>query len=124
VAADRELVYSQTTGQLTLDGQEIGKGYAGKGDGKNNSAREKEKNVGPIPAGLWKIGKAREFKGMKDCFDLTPDGHNAHKRSGFLIHGDSKAHPGTASEGCIILGPDVRKKIAESGITRLRVVKE
>lgn len=124
LAADKEYVYSQKTGKLTLDGKEIAVGYAGKGEGKNNPDKEKEKNVGPIPQGVWKIGKARDFKGMANCFDLAPVGHNAHGRTEFLIHGDSKKDPGNASEGCIILGPDVRKKIAESGVTQLRVVKE
>jgi hypothetical protein len=122
--SEKEFVYVQKTGKLTLDGQEVATGYAGKGEGKNNPDKEKERNVGPIPAGLWKIGKARDFKGMKNCFDLIPDGHDAHKRSGFLIHGDSKDRPGAASEGCIILDAATRKKIADSGITRLRVVRE
>jgi hypothetical protein len=49
---------------------------------------------------------------MESCFDLTPDGHEAHGRTEFLIHGDSVDAPGTASEGCIILSPAIRKKIA------------
>lgn len=124
VAEDKEFVYSQKTGVLTLDGKEYAKGYSGKAEGKNNPDKEKEKNVGPIPTGLWKIGKAREFEGMENCFDLAPDGHDAHKRTEFLIHGDSKENPGMASKGCIILDKVVRKKIAESGITKLKVVKE
>jgi hypothetical protein len=122
--AETEYVYAQKTGKLTLDGKEVATGYSGHGDGKNNPDKEKEKNVGPIPRGLYKIGKPREYKGMANCFDLTPDGHDALGRTGFLIHGDSKSAPGTASRGCIILAPEVRKKIAESGITRLKVVKE
>jgi len=102
----------------------VATGYAGKGEGKNNPAMEKEKNVGPIPKGLYKIGKPREWRGMPNVFDLTPDGHDALGRTEFLIHGDSKKNPGNASEGCIILGPDIRKQIADSGITRLRVVKD
>ena len=123
-AAEKEYVYAQKTGKLTLDGKEVVTGYSGKGDGKNNPDKEKEKNVGPIPRGLYKIGKAREYKNMPNCFDLTPDGHDAHGRTEFMIHGDSKTDPGNASNGCIILPPKVRKKIAASGITRLRVVKE
>jgi hypothetical protein len=123
-AADKELVYSQKTGRLVLDGKEIGSGYSGAGEGKNNPDKEDEKNVGPIPRGQYKIGKSKEWKGMPNCFDLSPDGHDAHGRTAFLIHGDSKKNPGSASEGCIILSADVRKKIAESGATRLRVVKE
>jgi len=124
IAAEQELVYHQSTGKLTLDDREIGKGYSGKGDGKNNPDKEDVKKVGPIPQGLYTIGKARDYKKMPDCFDLTPDGHDAHGRSEFLIHGDSKTDPGNASEGCIILGPEVRKKIAESGVVKLRVVKD
>ena len=123
-AADKEFVYHQSTGKLTLDGKEIGQGYAGKGDGKNNPDKEAVKRVGPIPRGLWTIGKPREYKKMANCFDLNPVDHDALGRSQFLIHGDSRTAPGTASEGCIILSPEVRKKIADSGVTRLRVVKD
>jgi hypothetical protein len=123
-AAEKEYVYAQTTGKLTLDGKDVATGYSGHGDGKNNPDKEKEKGVGPIPRGLYKIGKARDYKGMANCFDLTPDGHDALGRTAFLIHGDSKSSPGTASKGCIILPPEVRKTIAESGIARLKVVKE
>jgi hypothetical protein len=124
MAADKELVYHQVTGKLTLGDTEIGQGYSGKGDAKNNPDKEALKNTGPIPRGLYTVGKAREYKKMPNCFDLTPDGHDAQGRTEFLIHGDSKTDPGNASEGCIILSPDVRKKIAESGISKLRVVKD
>jgi hypothetical protein len=123
-ASEKEFVYVQKTGILILNGKEVGTGYSGNGEAKNDPAKEMEKDVGPIPAGLWKIGKARDFKGMKNCFDLSPDGHDAHKRTEFLIHGDSKNHPGTASEGCIILDAATRQKIADSGVTTLRVVPE
>ena len=43
---------------------------------------------------------------------------DAHGRSGFLIHGDNSKGDKSASEGCIILGPDVRKAIADSGLYR------
>lgn len=125
VAADKEFVYVQKTGRLTLDGKEVGKGYSGNGNGNNNPAKEKEKNVGPIPAGLWTIGKAftHDAKGPL-VMRLTPDGHAAHGRDGFLIHGDNKKMDGTASEGCIILGKNTRQTIANSGVVKLRVVKE
>jgi hypothetical protein len=124
MAADQEFVYHQATGKLTLGDTEVGQGYSGKGDAKNNPDKEALKNAGPIPRGLYTVGKAREYKKMPNCFDLTPDGHDARGRTEFLIHGDSKTDPGNASEGCIILSLDVRKKIAESGISKLRVVKD
>jgi len=123
-AADKELVYAQKTGVLTLDGKEIGKGYAGRGEGLNNPAKEGTRNVGPVPAGAWVLSKPRTYKTMPNCFDLTPSGHKALGRTEFLIHGDNKAKNQTASEGCIILAADIRKKIADSGVTKLRVVKE
>jgi hypothetical protein len=123
-AAEKEFVYHQSTGKLTLDGKDIGRGYSGKGQGKNSPDKEKDRNVGPIPRGLYRIGKAREWRGMANVFDLTPDGHNAYGRTEFLLHGDSRRSPGNASEGCIILSATVRKRIADSGITRLRVVRD
>ena len=74
-AADKEFVYSQKTGKLTLDGKEVGKGYSGHGDGKNNPEKEKMKNVGPIPAGVWTIGKAfkHDSKGLT-VMRFTPSG--------------------------------------------------
>jgi hypothetical protein len=54
---------------------------------------------------------------------LTPQGHNAHGRTGFLIHGDSRRNPGNASEGCIILNRSAREAIANSGDATLEVVR-
>nr|WP_123336389.1 DUF2778 domain-containing protein [Erwinia sp. JUb26] len=42
------------------------------------------------------------------------DEDNMHGRNLFRIHGDSREHPGEASEGCIILGPDARREIINS----------
>lgn len=117
------LVYSQSTGELKLDGKVIGKGYAGSPEGKNDPDKEAIRNVGPIPRGKWAISKPRTYKKMANCFDLTPIDHKAHGRSEFLIHGDSKDKPGTASRGCIILGPEVREAILKSGATVLEVVR-
>ena len=40
----------------------------------------------------------------------------------FRVHGDSTAHPGTASEGCVILPRNVRDQMAHSASRTLRVV--
>ena len=115
--------YSQTTGELKLGNKLIAKGYSGAPSGKNDPDKEAVKNVGPTPRGLYTIGKPRKYKKMNDCMDLTPKGHKAHGRTEFMIHGDSKDKPGTASRGCIILDAAARKAIAESGITTLDVVR-
>jgi hypothetical protein len=57
------------------------------------------------------------------CLRLEPVGHNAHGRSAFLVHGDSRKAPGTASEGCIILPPTVRAAVWASGDRELEVVR-
>jgi hypothetical protein len=43
-------------------------------------------------------------------------------RAGFLMHGDSGAHPGEASEGCIIMPRNVREAVWTGGDHELEVV--
>lgn len=115
--------YSQSRGQLTWNGQVISVGYSGRGPGRNNPQMEHLRNTGPIPRGQYGIGPARTHatKGPV-TMALTPVGHTARGRTAFLIHGDSRNHPGDASEGCIILSLDVRRRISVSGDTTLQVV--
>jgi hypothetical protein len=115
--------YCQQTGQLLLNGKVIGVGYSGKGVGKNNPKMEQISKVGPIPTGKYTIGPAyiHPQKGPL-TLNLSPNGHFTHGRSDFLIHGDSCAHPGNASEGCIVLPRNIRNRIATSGDTLLEVV--
>jgi hypothetical protein len=40
------------------------------------------------------------------------------------MHGDSKEHPGCASEGCVILPRTVREQVWSSGDHDLKVVAE
>jgi Protein of unknown function (DUF2778) len=115
--------YSQTTGQLTLNGHPVAVGYSGKGPGRNNPQLEQARNVGPIPRGHYRIGPAHAHAAKGPVtMNLTPVGHLAHHRTAFLIHGDSRSHPGDASEGCIILTPAIRRRIAASGDYVLEVV--
>lgn len=115
--------YCQSTGQLLLNGKVIGAGYSGKDIGKNNPKMENVKNNGPIPKGRYTIGSAytHPHKGTI-TMKLTPNGHFMYGRTNFLIHGDSRAHPGNASEGCIILPRNIRHRIATSGENVLEVV--
>lgn len=54
---------------------------------------------------------------------LPPEpGTQTFGRTAFRIHGDSISNPGTASEGCIILPPNIRIMIIQSGDTDLKVV--
>lgn len=133
------LVYSQTTGEmrkfeagqlLALGGSLIGSGYAGAGDGKNNPAKERVRNVGPVPKGFWRIGLPYDSKVTGPFtiplykLDNRPgdDVDDITGRSAFRIHGDSITRPGAASSGCIILTRDARVRVVDSRSEILWVV--
>lgn len=109
--------YEQLTGRLFRpDGSLIGIGYSGAFECKNVPEAQPIKNRGPIPIGIYHIGPPVDtFTHGPFVLHLLPDPANdMFGRKGFLIHGDSVVAPGTASEGCIIMSPDVRHAIAES----------
>jgi hypothetical protein len=116
-------MYSQRSGMLTRDGTTIAIGYSGHDDGKNNPTMQEVPNVGPIPVGRYDIGDPRDSQKVGPyALPLEPvDGTNTFGRTAFMIHGDSIVHPGTASEGCIILLRDARHQIGESDDRRLVV---
>lgn len=114
--------YEQRSRRLLHNGQVVGTGYSGRGAGRNNPAMENVPSTGPIPRGQYRIGTpfTHQTKGPI-VMRLTPVGHAALGRSGFLIHGDSTQHPGEASEGCIVLGHALRNAIVRSHDTTLEV---
>lgn len=117
--------YSQRSGHMYApDGSNAGKGYSGAGNFKNDPVMEAIHNSGPIPRGLYHIGKPQNTVTHGPfVLPLTPDpGNTMYGRYAFLIHGDSVLAPGTASEGCIIMPRAVREAIAISGDTDLEVV--
>jgi Protein of unknown function (DUF2778) len=116
--------YQQATGALSKDGEVVGEGYSGFGEGKNNPMMQQMADVGPLPQGLYEIGPPHDTPSQgPHIMELSPaDGTELFGRSGFLIHGDAIAHPGSASHGCIILSRDLRDKISASGDNQLRVV--
>lgn len=109
--------YSQSTGELRHNGALVSTGYSGAGlsasSGRNNPAMQHMPNQGPLPAGQYRIGTAYSHpqKGPASM-NLTPAGHNALGRSGFMIHGNNVQN--NASQGCIIFGPTIRQQIATS----------
>lgn len=118
--------YSQSAGQLTCTNDCTGDqyltctGYAGNGDGLNNSDAQDQENVGPLPQGDYTVGAATRRRGPQTR-PLTPDSNNEmYGRAGFLIHGDNAAQNHTASQGCIIVPRNCRERIP-TGET-LRVV--
>jgi hypothetical protein len=113
--------YSQSTGTLTRDSQFVATGYSGAGTGRNNPAEQAVPDIGPIPQGRYNIGLPFQSVKQGPCvMRLTPVGHNALGRSGFLIHGDNLTHD--ASTGCIVLSREIRDLIASSQDHDLEVV--
>ena len=120
-------IYSQTTGALTHNGLPVGTGYSGapNGGGRNNPGAEAVHHVGPIPRGRYTIGPPHHAPHSGQyVMDLTPVGHNAHRRTELQIHGESLTNPpGDASEGCIVLPRNVRERIFRSGDHVLEVIR-
>lgn len=115
--------YEQVTGRMLQDGERVAIGYSGAGEGKNNPDMQDIHNVGPLPKGNYTIcAPVDTVTHGPYVLRLDPDPANEmFGRAGFLIHGDSVVHPGTASEGCIILGKLIRVKIWESDDHQLEV---
>ena len=105
--------YSQQSGQLRHNGVLVDNhSYSGNGYAKDQPDMEHVPNHGPIPRGTWHIGPAYKHVKLGDfTMNLVPYGHNAHSRTDFRIHGDSKISPGGASEGCIVVSLQARKRI-------------
>jgi hypothetical protein len=105
--------YSQSTGEISHNGQPVGAGYSGIGTAKNNPEDQDWQGRGPIPRGLWEIGAAVDLPNLGPVvMPLTPA--DRFNRGGFFIHGDSAEHPGAASHGCIVLARPIRELIAAS----------
>jgi hypothetical protein len=118
-------IYEQRTGRMTHDGLLPSRGYSGHGEGYNNPEMESVANVGPIPKGTYTIEAPIEPGGhLGPCaLPLVPDSVNQmFGRQGFYIHGDNVHLNHSASDGCIILGPDARHAIKISPDRRLQVV--
>jgi len=119
--------YAQRTGELQQDGQHVAMGYSGTGKGKNNPEMQSVRNVGPIPQGDWTITgpPVNTADHGPYVLRLSPkDETETFGRSGFLMHGDSKSAPGTASHGCVIMPRTVREQVWDSGDRDLQVVAE
>ena len=122
--------YSQSTGDLTYVDAETGeryhidRGYSGQGEGLNNPAMQDEPDVGPIPQGTYDIGPQRYSpRTGPGVMDLTPrPGTDTFERDFFQIHGDNPCRCQSASTGCIVLSPNTRRMINNSGDRELRVV--
>ena len=116
-------VYHQSTGELYYNGEKVGKGYAGRMTNKNNPDRQQVKGLGPLPRGKYLIKGTTHSKGPLTIV-LEQKTGETFGRNNFRIHGERKKEPaGWASEGCIIMGQEVRKRVAKSIVDYLEVVR-
>jgi hypothetical protein len=117
--------YVQNTGCLfDPHGKLAGAGYSGHGQGMNNHAMETVRGVGPLPCGSYTIGDAYDDAHLGPCvmhLDAN-SGTDTHGRSLFRMHGDNSAHNHSASDGCLIFGPDIRNRVADDDDDQLVVV--
>ena len=112
--------------QTNPDGSESFRwsGYSGADGAKNDPTQQAKHGLGPIPVGVYVIGKERETTENHGpvVLPLSPVANSeTFGRSEFLVHGDSIHAPGQASHGCIILPRAAREEISSSG-DRLLVV--
>jgi hypothetical protein len=78
--------------------------YAGIDEAKNNPDLQHVHMKGPLPRGLYTANEP-EYGGAHGPFSmrLTPHPDNEMcGRDAFMYHADSIAHPGRASNGCIV----------------------
>jgi hypothetical protein len=107
-------LYVQDTGAIYFNRSFISIGYAGRGIGVNNSDLQNRVGVGPIPRGLWSMGRVQQTP-SPHSIRLNPGPETeTFGRSGFLVHGGNADTGRTASRGCIILDRTTRKQIMAS----------
>lgn len=114
--------YMIRSGALSQGNTHVAFGYSGYGPAKNRNDMVSVKHTGPIPPGIYTIGKPYKHTKLGPvCMNLEPDAANEmFGRSLFRIHGDNKEN--NASHGCIIMDRKTREKIAASNDTILRVI--
>ncbi|MGK3142183.1 tlde1 domain-containing protein [Pantoea sp. C2G6] len=108
--------YNQRTGILSHNGAFFAQGYSGAGPGENNPAMERERSIGPIPKGHYRIVGSHDTV-TKVTIILHPVlGTDTFGRDNFRIHGGKKSGVHAASQGCIIIdGVARRQQIVNSG---------
>jgi len=120
-------MYSQSSGKFScFDNDGKGKQViddqsccAGKGKHKNNPNDQCVKDLGPLPRGWYDFGQGYTHKKLGPLtFNLDPQSATnmcTPLRNVMRIHGDSAAHPGGASDGCIVCGKKTRDQLQRGG---------
>lgn len=100
-------------GELEAEGV-VFEAYSGDPAHKDDPAFEPLKGEGPLPEGVYRLGApfdAPDTGPFSIPLELIQG--DAMGRGGFRIHGDSAAHPGAASHGCIVCARLARELCAK-----------
>lgn len=118
--------YLQDLGKIFKDdpSTNVGFGWAGNGDGKNNPAMQDWANVGPLPQGFYTIEAPHDSPRTGPyTLNLTPAPENQmFGRADFRLHGAAKVNPELSSDGCIVMPRPMREAIWNSGDHLLQVL--
>ena len=117
--------FDRAAGQLISPAGDVYGAYSGQPPYVGSVADDWRVGLGPLPAGRYTFGDVRADGGHMGPFvlPLLPDPANDMKgREAFFLHGDSIAHPGYASEGCIVAARQVREEVADGSDKELEVV--
>lgn len=103
--------FEQSSGKLfNAAGELVATGYAGGNcganpEGVNNPEMQAYRGIGPLPQGTYTTGVPYDSNKLGPfAIPLVPGAANDEfDRSGFFMHGDTKAMNHAASEGCIIM---------------------
>ena len=99
--------------------------YSGHDTCKNDPTQCAVPMEGPIPIGKYRIGPPYDDPGGLGVLVMHLDplpGTDTLGRSAFRWHGDSSAHPGEASHGCIVSPHSLRADVANSQDKTLEVI--
>jgi hypothetical protein len=119
--------YEQRSGRIMdASGRVCGSAYSGHGQGLNDPDYQNVPEVGPVPQGVYTILPPIDtVEHGPFVLALEPqEGTETFGRSGFLIHGDSKAFAGQfqASHGCIVTERVTRELLWNSGDHVIEVI--
>lgn len=117
--------YEISTGRMYYDdGSLLATGYSGQPPHVNDLAAVGERGIGPIPPGSWQLtGVEDSPRTGPFTIILTPDAATmlsvlalGRDPNTLRIHGERETPPpGYASDGCVVLPHEIRKKIWDSG---------
>jgi len=125
VHCDHFSITGDTTCYNRATVQQIGasRGYSGQPLYRNNPSTAAVPNAGTIPSGTYNVTGSSQFLNGRphaNVISLEPqNGTEVYGRNSFRMHSDyaNRSRTGTASNGCIITDPSLRRGVVNNGAT-------